>query len=190
MASDIAQNWAAIVEWVKQNAPRIASDLQHRGATNAEIDAVEKRLGVQFPDALRDLYRLCAGGEGSDLFPSLEEEDMGFGLIPIEDITSCWGGEEDYGVGPEDVTTEPGIRAAYWDKSWIPFADNGGGDYFCVDMNPAEGGTAGQVIYWGHEELTRQMVAPSLTALVQQLAQGLASGKYTYDEDSGIVWIE
>jgi cell wall assembly regulator SMI1 len=51
----------AIERWMRKNgAPRLADNLA-RGASAAAIGAAEKKAGVAFPAALRDLYRLHDG---------------------------------------------------------------------------------------------------------------------------------
>ena len=36
------------------------------------------------------------------------------------------------------------IRKTWWSVNWVSFASNGGGDDFCVDADPAEGGIKGK----------------------------------------------
>ena len=37
----------------------------------------------------------------------------------------------------------------YWRRAWVPFLNNGGGSYLCVDLAAEDGGTPGQLIaFW------------------------------------------
>jgi cell wall assembly regulator SMI1 len=72
----------------------------------------------------------------------------------------------------------------------VPIADNGGGDYFCLDLAPARGGTAGQIIIFFHDMKGRPRIARSYEAWLEELAKGFESGRYILDEDNGIVEAE
>ena len=46
---------------------------------------------------------------------------------------------------------DKGIQKQWWNSAWIPFADNGGGDYLCLDLAPMACGNPGQVIAMRHD---------------------------------------
>ena len=52
---------------------------------------------------------------------------------------------------------------------------------------PAKGGKQGQVIHAPHDAGERRLLAPSLREMLYQLANDLEDGKYSYDEDDGLV---
>jgi cell wall assembly regulator SMI1 len=89
------------------------------------------------------------------------------------------GGDFDH----REARSAKGIRSEWWNIGWIPFASNGGGDLFCVDLAPAPGGTAGQVISHNHETGEHQLLAVSFRPLLNELVSGLRDGKYSFDED-------
>jgi len=70
---------------------------------------------------------------------------------------------------------------------WIPIANNGGGDYFCLDLVPAKGGVVGQVILFGHEGTDQRRVARSFGEWMSKLAGRFQAGKIAFDEDEGLV---
>ncbi len=76
-----------------------------------------------------------------------------------------------------------GVASDWWNTGWIPFADNGGGDFYCVDMAPADSGAPGQIITHSHESGEHRVVAASLTDFLNDLAGALESGSYEYDDD-------
>jgi cell wall assembly regulator SMI1 len=79
------------------------------------------------------------------------------------------------------------VRKAWWHRGWVPFASNGGGDYWCIDLDPARGGTAGQVIAYSHESGERGLQSPSLRRWLFDLAGELESGGLTYEAGVGLV---
>lgn len=56
---------------------------------------------------------------------------------------------------------------------------NGGSDYYRVALDPADGGTAGQIIAYFHDETFRSHIASSMAALLHMVAQGLEDGSFT-----------
>jgi cell wall assembly regulator SMI1 len=65
---------------------------------------------------------------------------------------------------------DDGVRCEWWHPGWLPVASNGGGDYLCVDLAPAEGGVAGQVVHFSHESGERPRLASSFAELLAMLA--------------------
>ena len=175
-----AELWDRIDTWLAAHAPRIAGELRP-GATAAEVSAAAEQLGVELPSALRETFLQHNGALGNDLFPALEAREMANSLHSLEEMTGfrLWDepSEDQY------VFSEDGIQPKFGLPQWIPFAGNGGGDYHCVDLAPAEGGTVGQVIQWTHDTCERRLVAASVDDYLRDLADGLEAGRFAYDED-------
>ena len=73
-----------------------------------------------------------------------------------------------------------------WNTGWIPFAGNGGGDLYCIDMAPAEGGTVGQIISHNHESFDHKLLARSFGDYLESLAERLENGELTFSEKWGV----
>ena len=91
-----------------------------------------------------------------------------------------------------DLEGEPddGVASDFWQRGWVPFADNGAGDYLCVDLAPAAGGTVGQIIVHGHETGRHHVLAASLGEYLTALADRMEDGALVYDEDVGVMVTE
>jgi cell wall assembly regulator SMI1 len=63
---------------------------------------------------------------------------------------------------------------------------NGAGDFLCVDLDPPEEGTSGQLILVHHDDPERIRMTRSLTSWLTRFADRLEAGDYAYDEDRGI----
>lgn len=111
------------------------------------------------------------------------EEESRKDEVEIEEFE--FDDEEDL---PEE--TSDGVKVKWWDSAWIPFAGNGAGDYYCIDLSPSESGTAGQIITHSHETGTHKLLAPSLCAYLSDLADAFESGKFEYDCRYGVVRTE
>jgi len=151
-------------------------------ATKAEIIAVEAEIGFRLPDDLRELY-LRADGQKSlyepidpapgtivtPLFGGYEFASLSSALDDYRnwvEVIDEWGNESD----PNECITlragDPPVAREYFRRGWFPFAIDGGGNAYAVDLAPVQGGTEGQVILIGSDEDERQVLAPSLTAFL------------------------
>jgi cell wall assembly regulator SMI1 len=188
--------WRRIETWLGENAPSVRKSLRPP-AKDAAIDKLHARLGLMLPADFAESVRLH-DGQKSDaehgLFP-LSEDVLGampsFRLLTLTEIAREWAMMKGLHDGGEFTgrKSDPqrGIRADWWNPGWVPIADDGGGDYFCLDLAPGKGGTAGQVIVFFHDMHDRPLIARSYAAWLDKLAKGFAAGKYALDEDEGIV---
>ena len=191
--NEIAASWSRIEAWLLKNWPQALDELRP-AAPEPEIESTERLLGLSFPEELKQFYRLHNGSEDLGLFPSPDAsgwDEMAFSPLPLTQVRSEWESwkhliemGEFAGQSSQPAT---GIRADWWNCGWIPMASNGGGDFQCIDMAPAETGRAGQVISMGHESGRRELIARSLSDYLRRLADGLESGEYRHKEGYGIV---
>jgi len=45
-----------------------------------------------------------------------------------------------------DGDPSPLMLNVWWNKKWVPFAEDGGGNLLCIDLDPAPQGVSGQII--------------------------------------------
>ena len=179
--------WQRIAAWCERYAPELLAGL-NPGATDTEIADAEAHLGVTFPDDLREFYRLHDG-----------QSETGYSPLPAGDWLSLsrvcgeWDvwqdlqreGHFDNAEGVPDT----GVRPDWWNAGWVPLTHDGGGNHYCADFAPTEEGVTGQIIEFWHDEGSRDVVAPSLTAWLSDVADGLESGALVYSPETygGIV---
>lgn len=78
------------------------------------------------------------------------------------------------------------MQFTWWDKKWIPFASEPGGDLLCFDFNPGETGTNGQVISWGTRGIGPQgQCASSVVDLIEEYINELESDKWVWSASEG-----
>lgn len=149
-----------------------------KGATDKKLAALESALGVELPAGVRESYLLHDGQkDGADgLLPEgFADLDAEYVLLSVAGILDDWkswkklldSGEFD----GQTATPDAGVRADWWNPGWVPIASNGGGDSVCIDLNPAKGGTLGQVILMNHESSHRLRLAASFGELLARLAE-------------------
>ena len=64
------------------------------------------------------------------------------------------------------------------------------GNQLCFDLEPAEGGTTGQIIRFWHDDSRRQVLATGFDSWLQQFADDLHSGKYIFSNEYGVLSVE
>lgn len=136
------------------------------GASDEELKLVEATLGVTLPEEMKSFYRIHNGQVWK---PGVNPFVRNLTLSPTSAIIENWQFlQEEF--GPEDALEldhEEQIKPVLWNKKWIPIAENGGGDYLCIDMDPSESGTVGQILYVWHDWGDRSVEATDLFAFIE-----------------------
>ncbi|MDV2991669.1 MAG: hypothetical protein N4J56_001323 [Chroococcidiopsis sp. SAG 2025] len=176
--------WQRIDSWLQANTPHIFETLQS-GASEAQIAELEAILSIKLPEDVKASYRIHNG-------QSIYKEGLfeGREFLSLERIREEWevwkdlldaGEFEGYESDP-DV----GIRNNWWNDKWIPITYDGAGNHDCLDLDPADGETVGQIITMYHDSGDREIVSSSLRAWLQKYADGLESGQIILQDDYGL----
>lgn len=146
------------------------------GAAGAEIAAAQARLGMALPDELTALYRVTRAQPqdwGHDRGTAQRIWDaVGCDLLPLGKVFAGTAATRPLAwlyAATETASAAPGaaVQALVGSPGWLVFGYDASGDWVAVDLTPAPGGNAGQVIgmsadqYWG-----ASVIAPSLTDFV------------------------
>jgi cell wall assembly regulator SMI1 len=194
----VRQSWTSIEAWLKENTSATRKSLRPPVKADA-LDKLQAKLGLSLPADFRESLHIhdgqkSDGDEDAGLFPYADKvlgAMPSFRLLAVAEIAREWKMmKELFDMKEfEGRKTKPsrGISKEWWNPGWVPIADDGGGDYFCLDLAPARGGAVGQVMVFLHDMTERPLIARSYAAWLEKLARGLASGKYVLDEDDGIV---
>ncbi|GAB2606735.1 SMI1/KNR4 family protein [Paractinoplanes abujensis] len=138
------------------------------GATGEELAATEARLGVPLPAELATLYRATRGGADDDEHAGA----IGCYLLPLDELTVAdarWRRPSwRYGAA-EAVRTPPHavVQGLPGSPGWIVFASDGGSARFAVDLTPGPAGHLGQIIVLDGPAIGADLVADSLTDMVE-----------------------
>jgi cell wall assembly regulator SMI1 len=192
----VRQSWTRIEAWLKENAPPIRKSLRPPGKDGA-LEKLQRKLGLSLPADFVQSIQIHDGQKtdaDAGLFPYADEvlgDTPSFRMFALSEIGREWAMMKELHDLDEFLgrKSKPGrgIRRDWWNPGWVPIADDGGGDYFCLDLAPGKGGTRGQVIVFCHDMDERRLMAKSFAAWLEKLAKGFTSGKYVLDEDEGIV---
>jgi cell wall assembly regulator SMI1 len=160
------------------------------------IGKLQAALGVTVPsDFVASVARHNGQSEEAEsgLFPHSDVlgPEPAWRLLSLAEIQSAWvlmkGLIESGEFAGRPSTPPAGVCSDWWHPGWVPVAQNGGGDLVCLDTAPAEGGHAGQVLLFSHDDAVRPILAPSFDVWLTRLAEGMESGRYVYDPVEGLI---
>lgn len=166
-------------------------DTLNPGADLYRISELEQKIGMTLPDSFKDFYQVHDGQKLTGL--SLFDGDY---LLSIDEILREWLQWKEvtpkieadilatYG---DKLASEPdlGIRNNWWNPAWIPITSNGCGDNFCIDLDPTEEGTFGQIIRMIHDHPRRELQANSFDSWINQYISDLEADKYYFSDSIG-----
>jgi cell wall assembly regulator SMI1 len=188
----VKESWTRITNWLRSKPEaRDMADKLLPGAPDKAIVKLEKGLKAKLPADLSEFWQICGGSrpeEGadesedeawwqpgewsSDIFPRSRPETMGFSVLSPRAALDVWQRLQEWDE---------------FDRQLLPIAGDGGGDYQCVNISVKSGTHYGEVVEWSPEEEGPKVLASSLAAFLQQLAEGLEKGTITYQTDNGLV---
>jgi len=183
---DLHEAWDRVLKWYMTNVP---ADQIHfgSGATDEDIDAFEKRLGVCVSPEMRESYKIHNGVAWCGLL------DLGqlLDLIGIEKeylfFKSCCerlgNGENANRATFCRCKPGDGVKRILWSPLRLPLTDNQSGDHYMLDQDPDENGIKGQIIYYDHETGPESLEAPSFGAWVASMVGKLEKGKWYFDDE-------
>jgi cell wall assembly regulator SMI1 len=194
----LAEVQALVREFVEQHArlrgepPRFAPGYQE-----AEVLAVEERLGVRLPEDLRALYR------------TIHDDNRETGLLgwfspaPLEQVVAWylesdpgWPGSPGWNDGlfeydPVVLETHPygHVRRLSRNGWWVRFAPDYGGNDAAVDLDPAGLGAYGQLLMDGRDVHGPIVyVAPSVRHLMRTVLAAMRGAQPGDEEWHAVGW--
>ena len=179
--NDVTAIWQKLERWIQANAPELHETLQ-AGASDQKIAQLEQQLGVTLPEDYKTFLQICNGQS--------EESDAGFydgELLSVKSVKFQWDVWkrllDDNAF--EGIKSEPdeGVRNDWWNPRWIPFTHDGSGNHLCLDLEPSEGGTVGQVITMWHDSEKRKIKFPSFTTWLEMVLNGVEAGEIVFDRE-------
>jgi cell wall assembly regulator SMI1 len=209
-AGTIEAHWAAWLAALEKRGVA-AHSLLRPPATEEAIVALEAVIGARLPVDVRSLYRLADGQNDVLNLAALPRGKLsapifgGYEFNSLDRFASEWTSWREIRnqSTPEeledfhssiDVRSGDPIKKLYTHSLWMPFATDGGGNSLALDLDPAPGGTRGQIIIIGSDEDERRVLAPSLSAFLAALTPLLEVGRLTIgapdDDDRPVVFFD
>lgn len=126
--------------------------------TDAQLNRLEDHYGIELPEDLRKLYR-WKNGQKADFFDAFVNNSM---FVPLNQ--ALFDNSELNAMIGLDFEIEN-----WWNYSWIPIFQNGGGDSICYDTKGIFTGDRGQLIEFWHGDHDRNVVAPTLGSFLSMI---------------------
>ena len=168
-------------QWLSEHISDLVDTLQE-GISESEINNFESQYNITLPEDFKAFYLLHNGQKSGDFGLT----DMGeiLNLQGIEREWNIWKKLREDSIFPDSsAKCDNGIQQTWYDKLWIPFTADGNGNHYCLDLNPTEEGTFGQVISLWTDYGNRNIIAPSFQAFMEQYLADLKAGKFNYDSE-------
>lgn len=128
------------------------------GLTNEEIAELEEKYNIKLPPDLKALYQWKNGHTEEHFLEKFIDFNQFFSL----DISLNTARELTEMIGLDFD------KENWWNKNWIPFL-TADGDHYCYDLEGTFTGNKGQIIRSIHDDEWRPVVAPSLTAFLENV---------------------
>lgn len=148
--------WQRLESSLEKTHPSILADLA-APATDTEIIDLEQKLGVKLPDDFIACLKIHNGqrGKAAGLFDGSEFLSTSRILEEWSIMKDVFDNGEFDDLNLEDLSVD-GVKGGAWIEKWIPIIGYGNGDLWCLDLDPGDGGSSGQVIQYWHEDFETQ----------------------------------
>lgn len=174
--------WRRFENWLCEHAPAFCRWPLAPGASEQDIRAFERTIGAKLPTDVRESYKRHNGSAGVRLLEVVGEGEW----VTLNEATRHWKFFQKIKPDLEAAgfleTPKGPMKKVHISPGWIPISDNSGGDHLCIDLDPAEGGTVGQLFSYWHEYGAWRIVAPSFTVFIERLLKHLAQGRYAIND--------
>ncbi|MYW62480.1 SMI1/KNR4 family protein [Streptomyces sp. SID8379] len=173
--------WQRIETWLRLHAPATV-DMLLPGASEEEIDALERELGVRIPVGLRTFWRRCAGTRPvpAASFMLKERAPMRF-----DAVVAVYQEQMLLQQRALDLSRRrgDGEGVALWRAAWIPVFSFGAEDYVYGLCLEAE---TGRLWSWS-EFAERQVEFDSLTDYLEEMADVLETPSLAMGGKPGLI---
>lgn len=162
---DIEAFWAKVESWTRTAA--MPPDLLRAAATARELDELDKALATRCPPSLRALLARH-NGAGHDWYCFGGGFFLTTGEIVALRLERSRLAAELFGPAAGSPECLGAVRPLWWSDLWIPFMKRNK-DPVCIDLNPATGGTVGQIIEIDWEGRCNSVLADRLETFLARL---------------------
>jgi len=173
--------WHDIESWYKNHALRQFEDLKS-GASDAQIESLRSDMSVVLPEDYRASLQTHNG--------NMSFHDYEY--LTCNAVLRKWkmmaelGDEGAFAGRSIDQDGKGIIQDTWWNRGWIPFVADSGGNMMCIDTMPATEGVVGQVLRMEKNSGPFPTQYSSFRAWLEDYRDGLYQGKYKVDDDGFI----
>lgn len=174
---------------LKNKAPLILEAFQG-AAEESKIEKLESLVGAVLPHDFKSMYR-SKNGFDSTKFANLF---YGFPFLELDAIINAQEKLKTSNTMEPLRYADPEITKDYtFGPKRIPIGDDSGTSLLCIDLDPSDAGSYGQIIMVDYEMRVALKLNSSVEELIQQFEADLDSDKYSLQEDAladGVHWLK
>lgn len=154
---ELAQQLERIENWLRENRPEYYALLEPPASKDA-IQSAEEDCGLEFSLPFKSLYQWHNGQRPREFTPLIF--NLTFMTLPQVVETK---------KALDDVASFDQWERDSWWPNWIPFLDNGGGDFLCFDLRGFKTGNSSQLLWFDHETHQHEVIHDNLEAFLADL---------------------
>lgn len=176
--TEIDAIWKDIEAWLAEHAPDRAAELRP-GASDAAIEALEKKIGHKLP---ADYVASLARHDGAANLSSYVYQDS-------KSVAASWEAMRETPTEGREIDAPEAkvIKPVWWNKAWVPFAEDSGGNLLCLDLDPGPKGKKGQVLVFEMSMGPGPEGHASFGEWLADYRDGLKAGRFVVD-DGGFIY--
>lgn len=167
------------IKKIKRYVPNIEEYL-YAPVENKKIDELEVISGKSIPEDFRKLY-LEHNGENEMVFGVM----AGFRWMNMESIISNWKLLQNSAYNITSAL-DGIIQDGEFKKGWIPFAEDCGGSFLVIDLEPGIKGRYGQIITIDHDSSISYVVAENVQRFLEFIEKNFENGDLAAWKDDDI----
>ncbi|GAA2636845.1 SMI1/KNR4 family protein [Streptomyces vastus] len=179
----ISDAWYSIETWLQSRAPATYASLPDP-ASNEELEALERGIQMECPDALRESLLRHNGSEECTLpvfyrFSSIRQIEYEYKEMVKADERRAKELRERHRERPNQFPALMPGEHPFWSPGWIPFCYNEGGDL--LFLSQTEGETLGRVGKFGVDSgasFDDNSAFMSLAHLLEATVNALHAGRF------------
>ncbi|HIE41393.1 MAG TPA: hypothetical protein EYP80_01890 [Candidatus Aenigmarchaeota archaeon] len=179
-----------IVELLSPHFPLPKIPLLNPPASEDEIQLLESHISKKLPDDFRAVY-LMHNGEtdgNSECYPGLMCAYSFMNLKKIATEYAFWIETlkldklyfSDLGLDEFVSYPDGAIKTVRFDKGWVPFSSDGGGNFLAIDLCPDKRGAIGQVINFGRDDENLYQISRDFTHFLRLTLENYKNRKLHY----------
>ncbi|MCL1115461.1 SMI1/KNR4 family protein [Shewanella basaltis] len=174
---------------LKQKAPLIVEAFQG-AADESKIEQLESLIGTVLPNNLKKMYRSRNGFD----YTKFANLFYGFPFLELDVIIQAQENLKSTNTLEPLRYADPEIKSDYtFGLKRIPIGDDSGTSLLCVDLDPSDVGSYGQIILVDYDMRVALKLNSSVEELLLQFEDDLINDKYSLQEDAladGVHWLK
>ncbi|MDM5278274.1 SMI1/KNR4 family protein [Paenibacillus silvae] len=189
--SELKRNWDRLILNYEKKYKGFSKNF-NKGVSENELQKYEAQFGFKLPEHMKELYSICNGDNDRFIAGSI----LGMKFLTIEKVYKHWKLQNDLlsslsktdilNLNAQCTSLDPKkVKCQCFNPLWIPIADDSGGNYIGIDLDPDEHGEVGQIINFGRDENEKLVIANNMNEFVIQIADVIESDECKMEKFEG-----